>query len=187
MAYKAWPDVSQVRIAAHVGCSQQYVGKVRSQLTTTGKLPDTVVGRDGRRRPATRPARKRVAASAEDDAAPATPSEQADTQTDSPEASNAQASAGSENKSADRDPEPPEQAAVEPPGETSSRSDPRRPEGDRSGTGVTAKQSARDRSNRIVSVVADNAKNLTATERRGRSRPRRPRLRVMRGQRESRF
>ena len=28
----------------------------------------------------------------------------------------------------------------------------------------TAKQSARDRSNRIVSVVADNAKNLTAQE-----------------------
>ena len=164
MAYKAWPDVSQRRIAAHVGCSHQYVGIVRGQLAPTGKLPDTVVGRDGRRRPATRPARKRVAASAEDDAPPAIPSEQADTQTDSPEASNAQASAGSENKGADRDPEPPEQEPVEPPGETSSRSDPRRPEGDRSGTGVTAKQSARDRSNRIVSLVADNAKNLTAQE-----------------------
>ena len=60
MAYKAWPDVSQRRIAAHVGCSHQYVGIVRGQLAPTGKLPDTVVGRDGRRRPATRPARKRV-------------------------------------------------------------------------------------------------------------------------------
>ena len=29
---------------------------------------------------------------------------------------------------------------------------------------MTAKQSARDRSNRIVSLVADNAKNLTAQE-----------------------
>ena len=42
--------------------------------------------------------------------------------------------------------------------------DPTRPGGERSGTGVTARQSARDRSNRIVSVVADDAKNLTAQE-----------------------
>ena len=100
----------------------------------------------------------------DDDAAPATPTEQADTQTDSPEASNAQASAGSENKGADPDPAPPEQAAVEPAAETSGSSDPPRPEGDGSGTGVTAKRSARNHSNRIVSVVADNAKNLTAQE-----------------------
>ncbi len=164
MAYKAWPDVSQRRIAAHVGCNQRYVGTVRAQLSASTQLPDQVVGRDGRRRPATKPSRKRVSAPVDDDAAPATPTEQADTQTDSPEASNAQASAGSENKGADPDPAPPEQAAVEPAAETSGSSDPPRPEGDGSGTGVTAKRSARNHSNRIVSVVADNAKNLTAQE-----------------------
>ncbi len=164
MAYKAWPDVSQTRIAAHVGCNQGYVGRVRAQLNPRVKLPDTVVGRDGRRRPATKPSRKRVAAPVDDDAAPATPTEQADTQTDSLEASNAQASAGSENKGPDPDPAPPEQAAVEPAAETSGSSDPPRPEGDGSRTGVTAKRSARNHSNRIVSVVADNAKNLTAQE-----------------------
>ena len=98
LAYQAWPDVSQRRIAAHVGCSHQYVGIVRGQLASSGQLADHVVGSDGRRRPATKRARKRVAAPAEDDAAPATPTEPADTQTDSPEVSNAQASAGSENK-----------------------------------------------------------------------------------------
>ena len=164
MAYKAWPELSQRRIAAHVGCMHTYVGRVRAQLDTSVQLPDTVVGRDGRRRPATKPSRQRVAAPVDDDAAPATTTEQADTQTDSPEASNAQASAGSENKGAAPDPAPPEQAAVEPAGETISRSDPGRPEGDGSRTGVTAKQSARDRSNRIVAVVADDAKNLTAQE-----------------------
>ncbi len=163
MAYKAWADISQVRIAAHVGCGQQYVGRVRQQLTPRRKLPDTVVGRDGRRRPATRPAKNRKPLRTQDDAAPATRSEPSESGSEFPETSNAQASAGSENKGADRDPKPAQQAAVEPSGETSS-SDPRRPEGNRSGTGVTAKQSARNRSNRIVSVVADNAKNLTAQE-----------------------
>ena len=46
----AWPDVSQVRIATHVGCGQQYVGRVRGQLTPRRKLPDT---RRGPRRPPT--------------------------------------------------------------------------------------------------------------------------------------
>ena len=55
-AYRAWPDLSQVRIAAHVGCSQQYVSHVRAQLTSICKLPNRVVGIDGRRRAATRPA-----------------------------------------------------------------------------------------------------------------------------------
>ena len=164
MAYKAWPDVSQRRIAAHVGCNQSYVGRVRAQVNPRIHLPDKVVGRDGRRSPATKPSRKRVAAPVDDDAAPATPTEQADTQTDFPEASNAQASAGRENKGAEPDPAPPEQAAVEPEAETSGRSDPPRADGDGSRTGVTPKRSARNHSNRIVEVVADNAKNLTAQE-----------------------
>ena len=59
IAYKAWPDVSQREIAAHVGCTHQYVGKVREQLATSCQLPDRVVGRDGRERPATRPSKNR--------------------------------------------------------------------------------------------------------------------------------
>ena len=164
IAYQAWPDVSQVRIAAQVGCTHQYVGKIRQQLAPSCMLPDRVVGRDGRERPATRPKQRRKSSKVDDDAAPATPTEQADTQTDFPEASNAQASAGRENKDAEPDPAPPEQAAVEPEAETSGRSDPPRADGDGSRTGVTPKRSARNHSNRIVEVVADNAKNLTAQE-----------------------
>ena len=43
-------------------------------------------------------------------------------------------------------------------------SDPPQSGAEKSRGGVTARQSARDRSNRIVSVVADNAKNLMAQE-----------------------
>ena len=48
LAYRAWPDLSQVRIAAQVGCAQPYVGEVRAQLKATFELPDRVVGVDGR-------------------------------------------------------------------------------------------------------------------------------------------
>ena len=72
IAYRTWPEVSQVRITAQVGCSQQYVSKVRAQLTTSCMLPDRVVGSDGRERPATRPSTSRQRARAEDDAAPDT-------------------------------------------------------------------------------------------------------------------
>ena len=54
LAYRAWPDASQRRIAEHVGCSQAHVGRVRSQLKPMFQLPDRVVGSDGRTRPATR-------------------------------------------------------------------------------------------------------------------------------------
>ena len=56
LAYRAWPDLSQGRIALQVGCTQGYVGRVRAQLNTSIELPDRVVGVDGRRRSATRPA-----------------------------------------------------------------------------------------------------------------------------------
>ena len=59
IAYKAWPEISQTRIAAHVGCAQPYVGRVRAQLKPRFQLPDRVVGRDGRERPATRPSTNR--------------------------------------------------------------------------------------------------------------------------------
>ena len=61
IAYKAWPDISQRRIAAQVGCNQGYVGKVRARLNATVQLPEQVVGRDGRKRAATRPTKSQKA------------------------------------------------------------------------------------------------------------------------------
>ena len=162
MACKAWPDVSQRRIAAHVGCNQRYVGTVRAQLSATTQLPDQVVGRDGRRRPATRTGKARKASTTEDEALPASSEGRPDTEAEPPETSAAQPSANRDNKGADPDPTPPEQAAAEPPAETSGEPEPETAEDDKPAAGVTAKQAARDRSNRIVSVVADNAMHLTA-------------------------
>ena len=164
IAYKAWPDLSQVRIAAQVGCNQSYVGKVRAQLNPRIKLPDRVVGRDGRERPATRPSSSRKRARARDDAAPATQKQGPDRDRDPAEAANAQSRPASPNEAGDPGSKGQDQARVEPASDGRTRSDATRSQGERSGTGVTAKQSARDRSNRIVSVVADDAKNLTAQE-----------------------
>ncbi len=48
LALKAWPDRSQMRIAKQIGCSQQYVGKVRAQVTTSCDLAERTVGEDGK-------------------------------------------------------------------------------------------------------------------------------------------
>ena len=53
---RAWPDSSQRRIAQQVGCTQQYVSKVRAQVITSYHLPDRVVGTDGHSYPAVRSA-----------------------------------------------------------------------------------------------------------------------------------
>ena len=161
LAYQAWPDVSQRRIAAHVGCNQRYVGTVRAQLNASTQLPDQVVGRDGRRRPATRPPRKRAAEPPTMMRRP-TAGEQVDSPPDPPEATSAQASAGTEIHGEAPAPESPEQAPLPPLPDTGGGPDPPPPEEGGRRTGVTAKQSARDRSNRIVSVVADKAVHLTA-------------------------
>lgn len=52
LALAKFPDKTQEAIAAHVGCSQQYVAKVQSELTTSGKLkaPATRKGKDGKSR-----------------------------------------------------------------------------------------------------------------------------------------
>ena len=164
IAYKAWPDVSQRRIAAQVGCNQGYVGRVRAQLNTRVQLPDRVVGRDGRERPATRPSRSRQPARAGDDAAPATQTQRPYRDSEPAEAANAQRRPASPNEAGHPGPKGQDQARVEPASDGRTRSDATRSQRERSGTGVTAKQSARDRSNRIVSVVADDAKTLTAQE-----------------------
>ena len=162
LAYKAWPDVSQRLIATHVGCNQRYVGTVRAQLSASTQLPDQVVGRDGRRRPATRPPRKRVADPPDADAPSTSAGEQVDSLPDPPEATSAQASAGTEIHGESPAPESPEQAPRPPLPDRGGGPDPPPPEEGGRRTGVTAKQSARDRSNRIVSVVADKAVHLTA-------------------------
>ncbi len=53
VALRAWPDRTQQAIADQVGCSQQYVGKVQSELTTSSKLtpPATRTGADGKQYP----------------------------------------------------------------------------------------------------------------------------------------
>ena len=164
ITYRTWPEVSQVRIAAQVGCSQQYVSRVRAQLTTSCMLPDRVVGSDGRERPATRPSKNRQPARHEDDATDATQNQRPNKGSDSPEGADAQTKATSPNKATDTRPKRPGQASVEPASDGTTESDPAGAGGPASRTGVTAWQSAQDRSNRIVSVVADDAKNLTAQE-----------------------
>ena len=170
-AYRAWPDLSQVRIAAHVGCTQRYVSEIRAQLRTTYKLPDRVVGIDGRRRPATRPAPSPAAEASSsadpstgfpasvDDADPSLPGPE----TESPATPKRSAAAAGVPASMDSKPE--ESSA--PPGPRITRADPPsapRAQSTSSGRSPTASQTARDRSNRIVSVVAYDAKNLTAQE-----------------------
>ena len=175
LAYRAWPDLSQVRIAAQVGCAQQYVSRVRGQLTTSGKLPDRVVGVDGRRRAATRPA-----SSSRPEAAPSS-----DAAADSPAPVAGDARSGLDVDSRpdcapcplvrlvgwpDGDPSLPplsESQVSQPPAPDVDRSEPSSssdsaPAGP--GERANAIQSVRDRSNRIVSVVAYDAKNLTAQE-----------------------
>ena len=164
IAYKAWPDVSQRQIAAHVGCNPGYVGRVRAQLYPRVQLPEEVVGRDGRRRPATRPATVRESSKTEDGGSPpAAAIEPVASASDPPQPADAPASAVSGRTAAGRDSEPEERAPVEQQ-DVNTKSDPQQAAAEKSRSGVTARQSAQDRSNRIVSVVADNAKNLTAQE-----------------------
>ena len=170
LAYRAWPDLSQVRIAGHVGCTHQYVSRVRGQLATSCKLPDRVVGVDGRRRAATRPASSsrtepaRSSDAATDSPAPVAGDGGSRLDVDSlPSAARPVASAVGEPSLAPSSELPVSQPPVpdvdrsEP--SSSSDSSPARP-----GNRANAIQSVRDRSNRIVSVVAYDAKNLTAQE-----------------------
>ncbi len=55
LALKTWPDKTQQAIAEQVGCSQQYVGRIQDELTTSCKLdiPATRTGADGKERPTT--------------------------------------------------------------------------------------------------------------------------------------
>ena len=121
LALKAWPDRSQTRIAQQIGCSQQYVGKIRGQVTTSCNLPDRTVGEDGKSYPAGRNTPEPTAL--EDDR---------------------------EDGDGTRPSEMPASAEPKAPGK-----------GERRGT---PSRRAQNRSNRIVSVVASDALNLTAQQ-----------------------
>lgn len=190
LAYRAWPDLSQHRIAAQVGCTHQYVGKVRAQLATSCQLPERVVGIDGRRRAATRPASPSTASSRSSTPSSTPVSDEPDTRSPSSVRSgDAQATGpsstpststsppaepgtagdsatqplpdpASQKRAADREPSAP--AAPGPESSDSEVSPSDLEPSTRSGH--TASRSARDRSNRIVSLVAYDAKNLTAQQ-----------------------
>ena len=125
LALKAWPDRSQTRIAKQIGCSHQYVGKVRAQVATSCNLPERTVGEDGKSYPAARETPKAEPREHEDEA---------------------------EEHATEREAPAPAESV-----ETKEEAGKTEPKG-------TPSQRARSRSNKIVSVVATDALNLTAQE-----------------------
>ena len=164
LAYKAWPDYSQRKIATQVGCTHAYVGRIRAQLDTSIQLADRVMGRDGRTRPATRPTAKRTPSTTAEDTAPATQLQRTENKSEPTEGLNAEAKAPSTNETGRPGPTAQEQGKVEPPSDEATPSEPARSQRERTGTGVTAKQAAQNRSNKIVSTVVEDAINLNAQE-----------------------
>ena len=60
IALKTRPDKTQQAIADQVGCSQQYVCRIKDEFTTSGKLEtqETVTGKDGKEYPTRKPHKK---------------------------------------------------------------------------------------------------------------------------------
>ena len=164
IAYKAWPDLSQRQIAAQVGCNQGYVGKVRARLNASVQLPDRVIGRDGRKVAATRPSRSRKTSTTPDETRPTTETERPETPVKTGDSANAQDNPATPSEPGRPEPKSPEQTETESRGHNSTQTEPTRRGREATETGVTAKQSAQKRSNRIVSVVVEDAKTLTAQE-----------------------
>ena len=52
LAFKAWPDRSSNRLAKQIGCSRQYVSRLRAQGATSCTLPERTIGADGKSYPA---------------------------------------------------------------------------------------------------------------------------------------
>ena len=125
LALEAWPERSQRRIAEQIGCTHQYVSKVRGQVATSCHLPERTVGTDGKSYPA----------------GGKTPTAASREQGDEPE----DGTTGSETPTpVEADETNEETAKTERKGSPSQR--------------------AQNRSNKIVSVVARDALNLTAQE-----------------------
>lgn len=58
LALKSLPDKTQEQVAEQVGCTRQYVTKIKCQLATSCELPDapaTVTGKDGKTYPTSKP------------------------------------------------------------------------------------------------------------------------------------
>ena len=169
MAYRAWPDLSQRRIAAQAGCSQAYVSKTRSELNRSHQLPDTVISTDGKRHPATRETSPSPTRSAPPPATPAAASpptseaEEPEPPTEAAEMRKPPAPAMAARPQAERTaPRKPTVEATED-GETTPEPTAAEP-AERAARGTTARQSAQKRSNRIVSVIAYDAKNSTVQQ-----------------------
>ncbi len=162
LAFRTWPFLSQGRVARQVGCTQPYVGKIREHVKTSYDLPDRVVGNDGKWYSAAPP----VSA-----------------QSVSPDFSSDDSSKGSETVAAPvSDPSGPEAvgasdpavlevadgAVGQRPGSASALvADEPEPSSDVSSTlssGKQPSQRAQDRSNRLLSAVALEAKHLLAQE-----------------------
>ena len=54
LAVKTWPNKSQREIAEQVGCTKQYVGQLKAEISKQVYLPPTRTTSDGRQYPATR-------------------------------------------------------------------------------------------------------------------------------------
>ena len=147
LALEAWPDRSQRRIAAQIGCSQQYVGKIRAQVTTSCHLPKRTVGSDGKSYPA---GGKTLQPE------PLEP----DAETSEEKEVNGM-SASAEPASMYNGTGKTEQVT-----ETTASAEPDSVHNgtEKSESGARPSQRAQNRSNRIVSVVATDALNLTAQE-----------------------
>ena len=153
LALATWPDLSQRRIAAQVGCSQPYVHKVRGQVITSYHLPGRVVGEDGKlhpasRRPSDRPVSPEINP---DEPGPEPPSDSDGGSVPDPAVSSVPGSevAGGSGQASS-------EPAVD--GQSSAGATVSRP------SGRQPSQRAQDRSNRIVSVVTFDAQNLLAQE-----------------------
>lgn len=57
LALKEWPDRSANQIAQQIGCGQQYVSRIREEVTPMRNLPSRVTGKDGKSYPASRASR----------------------------------------------------------------------------------------------------------------------------------
>ncbi len=124
LALEVWPERSQRRIAAQIGCSVGYVNRIR-QVFTSEHLPDRTVGEDGKSYPAARQAAEPEPRNHDDKA----------------------------ERGAARH-ETPARVEADEPAEDARDTEPK----------ARPSQRAQNRSNRIVSVVATDALNLTAQE-----------------------
>lgn len=151
LVFATWPDLSLRRIAAQVGCSKSYVGKLRGEVSTSGHLPERVVGADGRSYPATRlPSDQRTSPESGAEDSPLDPASNCDVAPASAVSSVPDSEIGGLSG------RPLPESAVG--GESFSGAGPSPSSGKR------PSQRAQDRSNRIVSVVATDAQNLLAQE-----------------------